>query len=97
MAIYLFSILTGAVIVQCCQTNKRHTIKVKDLHREDGETLTTDYMVKGADLIMAYKGKPYEVQFIQFKGTLVDMLLNDYIYVMSFTRQWREKKVARVW
>lgn len=58
----------GAVLVQCCQTNRRHVVKIKDLSREDGDTLTMVDFKVGNTLMMMYRGKPYPVKFIEFKG-----------------------------
>lgn len=68
--LYLY-ILAGVAVVKCCQTSKTHNMKLVDLTREDGEALSVAYLVKGASLIMKYRKKPYQVQFVQFKGIYI--------------------------
>ena len=55
------------IVVKCSQTGKLHQVKLKDLSREDCESLTKDDLVKGTKLMAKMKGKVYPVQFVQFK------------------------------
>ena len=64
------SLVTFALIdsrICCRETGKLHQVKLKDLSREDCESLTKDDLVKGSELIVGMKGKLYPVQFVQFK------------------------------
>ena len=54
--------------MRCSQTGKQHTVKVKELSREDSMPLTEKDLTKGAHLMLEFKGKPYPVTFSQFKG-----------------------------
>ena len=56
-----------SVIVQCSQTGRKHQVKLRDLTKEDGEISSADF-VRGSAMIMNFKGKPYPVKFLQFKG-----------------------------
>ena len=60
--------LLGPVIVKCCQTGKKLTVKVKDLSREDSQSLTVHDLTNGASLILNHKEKFYPVQFLEYKG-----------------------------
>ena len=53
--------------MKCSQTGKLHTVKLRDLSREDCEPLTKSDLTKGSDLMMKMKGKLYPVKFAQFK------------------------------
>ena len=57
----------GSAVVKCSQTGKSHTVKLRDLSREDCEPLTTRDCARGSDLMVDIKGKVYPVKFIQFK------------------------------
>lgn len=64
---YHIILIVGSVVVKCPQTGKLHQVKLKDLSREDCESLTKDDLVKGSELMVEMKGKIYPVQFVQFK------------------------------
>ena len=55
------------VIVKCPQTGKYHNVKVKDLSNEDGEPLQPEEVARSTTLVLTFKGKPYDVQFVRFK------------------------------
>lgn len=61
-------VILGQVVVRCSQTGKLHIAKLKDLARADFEALSNTDLVTGSTLMFHYKGKPYPVQFIRFKG-----------------------------
>ena len=56
--------------VRCSLTDKQHTVKVKDLSKEDG-VLSEKDLERGNKLILAYKGKHYLVSLLQFKGEYI--------------------------
>ena len=58
-------------MVKCSQTSKLHSVKLRDLSREDLEPVTIKYLSKGAKLMLDLKGKTYPVQFMHFKGECV--------------------------
>lgn len=58
----------GSVVVRCSQNGKIHTVKAKDLSREDDEPLGD--LLFGEDLILQYRGRPYSVKFVKYNGKL---------------------------
>lgn len=58
----------ATVVVQCSQMGKQHTVKVKDLSREDNLPLSHDDLEPKMSLILQYKGKPWPVSFVKYKG-----------------------------
>lgn len=54
--------------MKCSQTGKYYTIKVKNLTRVNGDSLTTEDFKKGTNLIMEYKGKPYPAEYVRDAG-----------------------------
>lgn len=65
----LCTIILGVILVRCSQTGKEHAAKFHEISRQDGKLLKEDYIKsKGAKLSYHYKGKPYPVKFISFKG-----------------------------
>lgn len=72
----IFSFFLESVVVQCSQTGKQHTVKVKTLSKENGDPIASGDLTKGNTLLMDFKGKPYPAQFVKFAGSLacyVDM------------------------
>ncbi len=61
--------ISGSVVVICSQNGKMHTLKIKDLSREDEEPLGD--LVYGDDVIMQYRGKPYAVKFVKYNGNSI--------------------------
>ena len=74
----------GSVIVRCSQTGKQHAVKVGDLSKEDCSPLNEKDLTKGSSLMLDYKGKPYPVTFVQFKGLLCiySSLQDLYLYLL---------------
>ena len=69
---YVHCIFVEQAHVRCSQTGKVHTVKVKDLSREDGEALTQRFL--DWSIIMHYRGKYCESQFVSYKGELKQIL-----------------------
>ena len=59
-----------SVVMKCSQTGKLHTVKLRDLSREDREPLAKSDLVKGSDLMVEMKGKLYPVKIAQFKDSM---------------------------
>lgn len=71
--IAIYTVHVELIVVKCSQTGKNLTIKAENLSKENFEPLTKDDFVAGTALIVHYKGKPYPVEFIQFKGNLLSL------------------------
>lgn len=68
---------------------------MKDLFREDNETLIESDLIQGADLMMTFKKKTYPVKFVQFKGLFIKI-------TSQFNSTWVfvtivEEKIVLVW
>ena len=55
------------------QNGKVHTAQVKDISKEDGSPLSSVDFKPGASLLVEHKGKFYPVEFVQFKGNLINL------------------------
>lgn len=79
-------------MVKCSQTSKLHSVRLKELSREDMAPVTNKYLTKGAKLMLAWKGKEYPVQFMHYKGNTTCILSNkvlclvvqSYVFILKF-------------
>ena len=78
--------------MKCSQTNKKYTIKVKDLTTETSDPLTDRDLTKNTKLVMTYRGKPYPVQFLQFKGNYLLWGFTIAIHMLRYTIETEQSK-----
>ena len=62
----------GKVLLKCSQNGKVLTAQVKDISKEDGSPLSSVDFKPGASLLVEHKGKFYPVEFVRFKGNLIN-------------------------
>ncbi len=65
---FIILVIAESIVVQCSQTGKEHTVKVKSLTTDSCDPVMEEDLKKGNSLIMEFQGKPYPVQFIRKAG-----------------------------